>query len=303
MSRPSLPGALLQRLAARLCAPEAAERVLLPIVADMQFEWQQASSARRRMLVRLRGGWAFARALVPTLARFSPEERDLTGRLLGRTVLATLAVGAVMFADGVKWPASRGLSNVYLLLVPSVLCVAIPIGCLFGVLLSAGHPRWRPSLAIATLAGLITFGVAGWLTPHANQLYRKRILTALGKARGVPLERGDREYTFGELGLRITELRASGDPRAADRFAVEWHKKPVLAVFCVVLTLGGLAAWTRASRMGWRLALGLLLVYGSYVLLRLGEQLGDAGRLAPALAMWGPVIAMAAVTPLVARRR
>jgi len=302
MSRHSLPGALLQRLAARLCAPETAERVLLPIVADMQFEWQQASSAPRRMLVRLRGGWAFARALVPTLARFSPEERDLTGRLLGRTVLATVAVGAVMFADGVKWPASKGLSNVYLLLVPSVLSTAIPIGCLFGVLLSAVHPRWRPSLAIATLAGLITFGVAGWLTPRANQVYRERVFARL-RPGGAPVERGDREYTFGELGLRITELRAAGDPHAADRFAVEWHKKPVLAVLCVVLTLGGLAGWTRALRMGWRLVLGLLLVYGSYVLLRIGEQAADLGRLAPAVAMWGPVMAMAAVTPLVARRR
>ena len=301
MSRPSLPGALLQRLAARLCAPETAERVLLPIVADMQFEWQQASSAPRRMLVRLRGGWAFARALVPTLARFSPEERDLTQRLLGRTVLATVAVGAVMFADGVRWPASKGLTNLYVLLVPSVLCAAIPIGCLFGVLLSAGHPRWRPSLAIATLAGLITFGVAGWLTPHANQVYRERLMAAAVK--NVPLQRGDREYTFGELGVRIAELRRTANPHAADRFAVEWHKKPVLAAFCLVLSLGGLAAWTRAPRMGWRLALGLLLVYCSYVLLRIGEQAGDLGRLAPALAMWGPVMAMAAVTPLVARRR
>ena len=42
---PSLPGRFLQRLAERFCTPEACQRLLFPIVADLQFEWQNAPTA------------------------------------------------------------------------------------------------------------------------------------------------------------------------------------------------------------------------------------------------------------------
>lgn len=313
---PRPPGEFLQRVAERLCAPQTAQRVLLPIVADLQFEWQQATSASSRVWVRLRGSCAFARALVPALLDASadhlrrnawgtnPEGRRTTRRLLAWTLLTSLVVTAISIADMAPALARLGPLG-FVLMLPAILSTALPAGCLFGALFAGrgGTPGsiWRPLLGIAGLLALITFGVSGWVTPRTNQAYRERIFAASRPHAALPVP-GDREMTLLELSAQTTRLRQTGDAPAAARFAVEWHKKPALAALCLVLALSGAALSKTVSRTWLRIGLGLLLLPTTFTLLRLGEQAADAHRLAPAVGVWGPVLTMFAFTLLFFRR-
>ena len=296
MSR--LPGRLLQRLAERLCDPETGRRLLLPIVADLQFEWQQASSASQRLGVRLRGCWAFARALASAAARSSPADRTHLYPLLARIAICTTALSAIQIADQARWLLRRGLAaDTIALLVPSVLSSALPTGCFMGILLAgtmrhAGLRLGRRLLVTAVLASLVTFGITGWVTPVANQAYRERVLAALNPGAAQPPARGDRELTFTELGHRAAELRAAGETRGAASADVEWHKKPAMAACCLPLAAAALALSRLVRRRWLRLLPGLGIASLIYLLMRIGEQTADAGRLHPALAMWGPVLVL-----------
>jgi LPS export ABC transporter permease LptF/LPS export ABC transporter permease LptG len=114
----------------------------------------------------------------------------------------------------------------------------------------------------------------------------------------LPLHKGDREMTLGELQERIEELKAEGKPtREWGRFAVEWHKKFSIPFACIVFGLLGLSlslgSKKEARSAAFALSIAVIFVY--YVLIRLGEQAGDTGMLSPFLAMWGANIVLGAV--------
>jgi LPS export ABC transporter permease LptF/LPS export ABC transporter permease LptG len=107
--------------------------------------------------------------------------------------------------------------------------------------------------------------------------------------------KGDREMRLSELREHAAvAARARGNPNP---YLVEIHKKYAIPVACVVFALVGVPLGIRAHRGGrWAafvLMLPIVLFY--YVFLTLGESLGDAGRMPPWLAMWGPNLIVAAV--------
>jgi LPS export ABC transporter permease LptF/LPS export ABC transporter permease LptG len=112
------------------------------------------------------------------------------------------------------------------------------------------------------------------------------------------LSKGDREMTLRELSDQIRGLRAQGKPRSEwGRFAVEWHKKFAIPTACVVFGLLGLAlslgSKKEARSSAFALSIGVIFAY--YVLIRLGEQAGDTGLLAPWLSMWGANVVLGAI--------
>ncbi len=320
-----LPGKWLQALAKR--QSPATRRVLLSIVADLHFEWQSAQSASGRRQVRVRGAWAFARAVVPALVEAlarrlrdvtwggSPQDRGTARRLAFGIALATTAWTVLMMFD-----LARGLSRIPLearsvlpLLLPGVVSVAIPMGCLLGIVTAgrSGHPGsrpgWGPLLRVTGLAALLTFAVAGWWAPRSNQTYRERVFAALvpGGPAGGPAA-GDRELTFVELRSRAAALRSRGETARADMAALEWHKKPALALSCLALALAGVSLTRLVRGVTLRVLLSLPLVGLIGALFRLGEQWVAAGRVQPVVAMWGPVTVLSgisALAALLARRR
>jgi LPS export ABC transporter permease LptF/LPS export ABC transporter permease LptG len=125
------------------------------------------------------------------------------------------------------------------------------------------------------------FGSMGWDLP-VDEFFpdRKKLL----------LSKGDREMNLPELSGRIADLRAQGQGRPEwGRFAVEWHKKFAIPAACLVFGLLGLAlslgSKKEARSSAFALSIGVIFVY--YVLIRLGEQAGDTGMMAPWLSMWG----------------
>ncbi len=112
------------------------------------------------------------------------------------------------------------------------------------------------------------------------------------------LAKGDREMSLPELADKVDELRAQGKPAAEwGRFAVEWHKKFAIPGACLVFGLLGLAlslgSRKEARSSAFALSIGVIFVY--YVLIRLGEQAGDTGTMAPWLAMWGANLVLGAL--------
>jgi LPS export ABC transporter permease LptF/LPS export ABC transporter permease LptG len=123
----------------------------------------------------------------------------------------------------------------------------------------------------------------------------------------IPLLKGDREMTLGELGDKMHELDAAGQDLEAGRYRVEWHKKFAIPAACVVFGLLGLGlslgSRKEARSAAFGLSIGVICVY--YVFLRLGEQAGDTGVLWPWLAMWSAnlVLGGGAVALLVMNQR
>jgi len=112
------------------------------------------------------------------------------------------------------------------------------------------------------------------------------------------LSKGDREMTLPELSERVATLRGQGKPRLEwGRYAVEWHKKFAIPAACVVFGLLGLAlslgSKKEARSSAFALSIGVIFVY--YVMIRLGEQAGDTGMMAPWVSMWGANVVLGAI--------
>ncbi len=124
----------------------------------------------------------------------------------------------------------------------------------------------------------------------------------------LPLAKGDRELTMGELSQRVAELRAQGKGKKdTARFDVEWHKKLAIPTACLVFGLLGLGLSLGSKKEARSAAFGLsvAVIFVYYVLIRLGEQAGDTGLMDPLVAVWGAnvVLGIAAVVLLLLNHR
>ncbi|HET7747021.1 MAG TPA: LptF/LptG family permease [Vicinamibacteria bacterium] len=124
----------------------------------------------------------------------------------------------------------------------------------------------------------------------------------------IPLAKGDREMSLGDLRKEVASLRAQGKgPKETGRFEVEYHKKFAIPVACVVFGfLGlGLSLGSRKEARSAAFGLSIAVIFVYYVIIRLGEQAGDTGIMPPALAMWGAnvTLGIAALVLLVLNHR
>jgi LPS export ABC transporter permease LptG/LPS export ABC transporter permease LptF len=118
-------------------------------------------------------------------------------------------------------------------------------------------------------------------------------------------QKGDREMTIAELKAHIANLEAQGI--SIHNPVMEIHKKFSIPVACLVFAVMGLALGVSSSRSG-KLAsfvLGLMVIFGYYVVMYTAESLAKAAMIPAWLAPWTPnvVIGCVAVVLLASRRR
>jgi lipopolysaccharide export system permease protein len=112
--------------------------------------------------------------------------------------------------------------------------------------------------------------------------------TALANLR--PREKDPSEMTLAELRRAIAAKRLAREPVFSE--AVELHRRFSIPFACLAFAAIGIPLGIQPTRSvrsrGFTLSLGLIFLY--YLLLTLGESLGQRGVLPPGIAMWLPNI-------------
>ncbi len=103
------------------------------------------------------------------------------------------------------------------------------------------------------------------------------------------------ELRLSELKQAISRKTAAGEPAFVER--VEWHRKIAIPFACLVFAAIGVPLGIQPTRSvhsrGFSVSLALIFFY--YLLLTLGQNLGERGAIHPLVAVWIPNVALAAV--------
>jgi lipopolysaccharide export system permease LptF/LptG-like protein len=305
------PGEWLRAQARRVCSPKTMERLIDPVVADLQTEYRAADASGRRWKARgiLIAGYAgFAKAMLLRGWQSMSESAEWTTddrRALGRT--SAIAAGAVAMAIVLfEIPPLQYVSTIdpqaLLFLIPQTLPLAIPVGVTLGVLfgLRGGFVGRRLSVVVVLVAlacSAFSLGALDRLVPVSNQAFRGVVF----KSR--PLGRGLNELTLGELrvqmrGERVPNLMAPLDPQAA---AVAYHARLSLSCASFAFAIFALAVVRNRSVKRWlRIAAAAGAFAGYYAIMFGGVGMGRHALFPPAVGAWLANIALLLVAAIVA---
>jgi lipopolysaccharide export LptBFGC system permease protein LptF len=294
----TLPGRSLRAFAARICDAETMERVIDPIVADLQWEHEDA----------LRQGrvWQSRRLLLRAYAGFW---RTLAWLALWRTVgfgrgvdiatvrracvfsfaaFVSVTVASVMpsLTGVAPWGGStmtRMLLSAYL--IPQALLLSIPVGVAIGVLVACrGRLTTRRDVYSVLLVGAacacLSWLLMEWIVPDANQRFRELVYAQLPtESRVNPLERGVNELGLSRLGLRK-------DPIAVRHF----HRLWAYCFATVPLALFALSLAVSIKRGGFALAGFVAACFAYTASMFILDGLAAESALPPMLAAWLPTL-------------
>ncbi len=265
---------------------------------------------------------------------FGPAERVVLRNSVVWFALAFFVLTDIMLALSMRRQSSSIQSEQWLSVlwysVPYIAAMTIPMALFVAVLAAlngkgtdARQPqrmmdskrplRMMPLALLGVVVSVIAYGLNTQVLPKANTELQ---WLQNGKRDGF---RGDRSLAPHELQSRWRELEVQ---LAADRTQiakrstletinsakVEYHKKYAISAACLFLTLFALALTRRMRRisLAWQVPISVAVFTGYYMLLIVGETLGDSGTLAPSLAMWSANFTLMLLTMalgLRARRR
>jgi lipopolysaccharide export LptBFGC system permease protein LptF len=290
----TMPGDRLRRLAARWCAAETVERLIDPMVADLQTEYRAAARRGRwhTRTVAWRGYLAFWKALalhcVMRAVEPSPAASSGSLRMLACSLGAFFVMTALMVAPPmIEFNYIGGRTEklwLMALLVPQALPLSIPMGICVGIVcaMRGRRPTSRHLAAVLLIAAVATFAVwtmLEWGVPAANQEFRETIATRLNNGQHVELEPG-----LNELGL--SRLAQRSDPRAIRAYRLFWSicfATPALAVFAL-----GVSARVRRFMSAVVLSFAIIVLY--WFFLTIVDEPVRAGTLSTVV-VWLPNIA------------
>lgn len=281
------------------------ERLIDPVVADLQVEYAQAVRESRPWRSRwtlLTNYLAFAKVILlcgivgtrQAWHDWNVDDQRAFNRTLVWIAVATVVSSVVVglpslqsIPDMLSINANARLDRLVLYLVPSTLTLGVPAGLAIGAALGLSQrQRSRRLLAaiglVALLSSLASLVNVAWVTPVANQSYRTEVM-------------GDLLLQKGQNELTLTELRnsAGGTFRYHVRIAV--GAAPLtLAVFGVVVAT---RRWRRAAAIGTACA----GVVGYMLALNFGRYFNHHEVMPPRVAAWMPHIVLAWATILIAR--
>jgi lipopolysaccharide export LptBFGC system permease protein LptF len=313
------PGARLRILARRIFNDSIVERFVDPAIADLQHEHEQAirrGHEWRARRIRLAGYCAFWKLAVIVAAREAIHERTAADdRDVRRTIVFSLVaiMGLTVLLlwgplNGFRhrgWPGMASLPRLVLYLLPQALLITLPIGLMFGIF--SGLPGGtmtarvtRSMSALVIVCFILTFILAAWAMPAANQAFRELM------AGHRLATRGFNEMTLLEL-ARTPAQNIWIVSATANRLAFEFHFR--LALPFAALALGPFAmAVAAASRGPYRarrvLLIGVPTSIAYYALLFWARQAGDvADQHAKVVVAWLPNLVFFGLTLLLFSRR
>jgi lipopolysaccharide export LptBFGC system permease protein LptF len=304
----TLPGGRLRMIASRLCTAQTMERVIDPLIADLQMEYGQASHAGD--MWKARSVWLLAcLALLKVIvlcggrSRLSLEgepadERRAMIRVIALSA-ASICAATVLFVTPFWRTVRSGVHaqqfRLLLSVIPQAIPVAIPIGLTIGILFGfrgrlISMQSRRLVFAMAVALSLVSFTNLSWLMPVANQSFRESVAAAARGVTRVRLAKGPNEMTLAELSGEIDYYRNTFNGKAQIRsLEYSYYQRWSLACANAVLALFAIAVTARRSSGKW--TVGLIAVgvpFAYYVLLFLGRSAAVAGTISAFVGAWFP---------------
>ena len=299
---------LARRFASHVLNGRTMERIVDPIIADVQKEHHEATQRGSYWLsywVVATGSlglakalvlWGIERALLAPFHLASDDRRPLI-RTLGWGALfiaTTTAVLALIPLQSLPLGVSSRFAAFFLIaLLPQALPLAIPIGLTLGIVAALDRPGLSPAsrksiLGVAVLCSIVSFATIAWIMPRANQAFRTTVFQALGND-GFP-RKGDSEMTIGELRKEIAVATRLGEFRRARWSAVALHHR--VSIPCATLLLAAFALSLRgrypSAGRPKLVAIACGVIAGYYVVAFLGEDFVRRDSLAPIVGVWLP---------------
>jgi lipopolysaccharide export system permease LptF/LptG-like protein len=278
----SRAGDRLRALAVRILDARSMERIVDPLLADLEMEYAEAIERglvwKRRWILIL-GYSAFLKTIVLWQAEeiaASSRSRTMEDRAaLGRALKFSAATGLIATLVLAAAPVRRaGVSVVhpgmFVFLIPQAIVLAVPIGFTLGVFLGLRgrtlSARSRSAVyACAIVCSCACLATFAWVVPSANQAFREAVF-------GRTVVKSFNELTVGELSERLRSFEGSGlagwDSRV---LAYTYHMRWALSCATLVLALFALAL-TRRMEARWAVALGATgACFSYYVLMWIGR--------------------------------
>jgi lipopolysaccharide export LptBFGC system permease protein LptF len=265
------PGDRVRSVASRLFRSETMERVIDPVLADLQCEYGEARAHGllwRARLSLVRSYFGFARALLWLGARTAcrplvegPRSEAARTCLVSvfASAIVTIALVIPPLVNGHWWQGDVAFgARLSVTLVPQALPLSLPAGLCVAVLWARRGTRvtWRGLgtwLAIAIAFTLVVWVSLEWMTPQANRAFREMVAARLGvSGRTLALEPG-----MNEVGL--SRLAQRSDPAAVHHYQLLWAL--CFAPASLSLLAFGLAGYVRRAASALALAMGLSLSY------------------------------------------
>jgi hypothetical protein len=296
------PGTRLRALATRLFDQSTIDRLIDPVIADLQFEHAEALCEGRKWRSRwiaVTGCIAFWKvALHAWVAEQWTATRALAIALSATALLTALAI-VVVLANTPATDNSQGkMTWLILYLLPQGLAVSLPICVALGLFVwlrgeGVDAPRHRTVLRLMRLALLLAVVNTGWIAPAGNNAYRNLIA-------GGTTMRGANELTFIELGKRVYQGRPGTEAGGPLPMTFWMNARLALAIAPMLLGVLALAgARTARRRSGAIIVLTTLAIFAGCYLLFSDNDIAILMRWLPAAAIpWIPdaVAALATIT-------
>jgi hypothetical protein len=313
------PGNRLRAMAARVCSAKTMERLIDPVVGDMQTEYAEAirqGRVWRSRRVRVAGYAAFWKVMAVIVCEGSmhdrtADDRQALRRMIGFSisgiVVATLLLTVLGFTGSRGWTQATPVNQTrfLLFLVPQALPIALPVGLLMGILQgSAARPISRRSqgtlLLMALVCSVASFATMAWLIPAGSQAYWGRI---------VARDQFPNELPLGELRQRVDSYVATPmeGSNTARNLRLTYHQRWALSGAALVFALFALSVVPRGPvGRSFPFVAGFAVCFGYYTVMWKARNLGMSGGVSPFIAAWLPnvvfVLGAAALLAAVPRR-
>jgi hypothetical protein len=242
------PGMRLRSLASRICSPQTMDRLIDPVIGDIQREHDQGATTTgpwERRWVLVQGYVAFWKvvALWLPVVWIARVAREQSASPLGRALAAATVTMVVTTVLLVAPPLQQTLRHdwtgwLILLLLPQSVPFTIPGVLLVGVLTGTrGRPiasaTRRAVLGVALAGSLASFATIVWAIPASNQAFRVAVA-------GHQISKGFGEMPVHSLRARALESRVNASEDEAGRLFVAYHARWALVGAALAFTVFGL---------------------------------------------------------------
>jgi hypothetical protein len=308
------PGHRIRRSAVRVFSARTMERLIDPVLADLQTEHDDAVRHGRvwkGRWIRLAGHLTLLKSIalygaersMRTIHDWAADDRHALGRTISFSLAAIAATTTrLLVPPMLHVPSTHVSATLLLYVIPQALPLAIPVGLTLGILYGLrGRVVSRGStgavVAIAGFCSVASFVIFVWVLPAANQAFRVSVdqaLRAPGAGR-TSLMKGPNELTLCELSQRIqSNMRAGLSFRG---LAYDYHIRWALPCATVVLALFALSVVTRRRGGRFVYAVAACSAYlGYYLFLLAGREYARDGTLPAFAAAWLPNVVIIGVS-------